>query len=130
MMRRVGFAVGIPLTLGLSFFPRFDAPSDLTIGMVDAGCDTINLANNHMADWGQQGIDITRGQWDALQPTLIAGANRSQAEQDSVSIAEVQGVRVAFLAFTELSNEAHTDHSVRPVVPTDAPRHTACAVTD
>jgi poly-gamma-glutamate synthesis protein (capsule biosynthesis protein) len=75
--------------------------------MSQAGCDTINLANNHLADWGQEGIDITRAQWDALQPTLIAGANRSPEEQQAVSIAEVEGVRVAFLAFTELSNEGH-----------------------
>ncbi|WP_186329458.1 CapA family protein [Agrococcus jejuensis] len=93
--------------MGVSFFPRFNAPSALTTGMAAAGCDTINLANNHLADWGQEGIDITRAQWDALQPTLIAGANRSLEEQQTVSIAEVDGVRVAFLAFTQLSNEGH-----------------------
>ncbi|GAA2171079.1 hypothetical protein GCM10009846_03660 [Agrococcus versicolor] len=93
--------------MGLSFFPRFNAPGALSAGMSQAGCDTINLANNHLADWGQEGIDITRGQWDALQPTLIAGANRSPEEQQTLSIAEVDGVRVAFLAFTELSNEGH-----------------------
>ncbi|SDH70609.1 CapA family protein [Agrococcus jejuensis] len=92
---------------GLSFFPRFNAPSALTTGMAAAGCDTINLANNHLADWGQQGIDITRAQWDALQPALIAGANRSPEEQQTVSVTEIDGVRVAFLAFTQLSNEAH-----------------------
>lgn len=93
--------------MGLSYFPRFNAPSALATGMAAAGCDTINLANNHLADWGQQGIDITRAQWDALQPTLIAGANRSPQEQATVSIAEVEGVRVALLAFTQLSNEPH-----------------------
>lgn len=98
--------------LGLSYFPRFNAPSALSTGMSQAGCDTINLANNHLADWGQPGIDITRAQWDALQPTLVAGANRSTEEQSTVSIAEVDGVRVAFLAFTELSNEPHADFAL------------------
>lgn len=98
--------------MGLSYFPRFNAPSALTTGMAAAGCDTINLANNHLADWGQQGIDITRAQWDALQPTLVAGANRSPEEQQTVSIAEVEGVRVAFVAFTQLSNEAHADFAL------------------
>lgn len=98
--------------MGVSFFPRFNAPSSLTTGMAAAGCDTINLANNHLADWGQQGIDITRAQWDALQPTLVAGANRSVEEQQTVSIAEVDGVRVAFLAFTQLSNEVHDDFAL------------------
>lgn len=105
--------------LGLSYFPRFDAPSALTSGMAQAGCDTINLANNHLADWGQPGIDITRAQWDALQPTLIAGANRSPEEQQTVSIAEVEGVRVAFLAFTQLSNEAHDDFALNRLEDTE-----------
>lgn len=90
--------------LGLSYYPTFNAPDAMTTGMAEAGCDTIGLANNHMADQGQQGIDITRGLWDDLDPALIAGANRSEEEQHEVSVTTVDDVDVAFLSLTDLSN--------------------------
>lgn len=90
--------------LGLSFYPTFNAPNAMTTGMQEAGCDTIGLANNHMADQGQEGIDVTRGLWDDLDPALISGANRSEDEQQQISVTTIDDVDVSFLNFTDLSN--------------------------
>lgn len=88
----------------VSGFPQFNAPPALAEGMHDAGCNVIGLGNNHMFDQGQQGMDETLEVWDELDPELIAGANRSQEEQNEVSFTEVNGIKVAFLNFISLSN--------------------------
>lgn len=90
--------------LGVSYYPEFNAPNAMAAGMQDAGCDVIGLANNHMADQGQQGIDITRGLWDDLDPALLSGANRDEAEQLAPSVTTIDGVDVGFVALTDLSN--------------------------
>ena len=91
--------------LGISGYPTFNAPSQLPSGLVEgAGCNAINLANNHLADKGQAGIDATRALWDGLSPLLLSGANRSPAEQQAITYADVRGVRFALVSFAEYSN--------------------------
>ncbi|MCD7101826.1 CapA family protein [Pseudoclavibacter sp. 13-3] len=93
----------------ITTYPQFRAPTQFAESLSrDVGCNDINLANNHMADYEQSDIDRTRDTWDALQPKLIAGANRSPEEQRRVSYADVNGLKIAQLAFTAQSNQEHT----------------------
>lgn len=98
---------------GISGYPVFNAPekfpADLASG---AGCNAINIANNHMADKGQDSINATRAVWDGLKPLLISGANRSLEEQQSVTVTEIQGIRFAFVSFAEYSNVPATDYGL------------------
>lgn len=93
----------------ISGYPSFNAPTkyaaDLQSG---AGCNMINLANNHMGDKGVSATNATIDTWNALKPKFIAGANKSAAAQNIVSIATINGIRVSFVAFADFSNNADT----------------------
>lgn len=97
----------------ITTYPQFRAPVQFAESLSrDVGCNAINLANNHMADYEQSDIGLTRDTWDALDPLLISGANRSQAEQDAVGYAEVNGITIAQLSYTVDSNQLHTDYGL------------------
>ncbi|SFS07892.1 poly-gamma-glutamate synthesis protein (capsule biosynthesis protein) [Agrococcus baldri] len=103
--------------MGLTYFPAFNAPVEFAEGIADAGCNTIGLGNNHTFDRGQEGIDRTREVWDGLDPLLIHGAFRSEAEQAEVPTTVIAGddgtaLTVAFLNFVDLSNTPTGDHAV------------------
>lgn len=114
--------------LPLSYFPAFNAPPELAVGMDEAGCNVIGLGNNHLFDHGQAGIDGTLEIWDELGPELIAGANRSPEEQLEVSTTEVNGISVSFVSFITMSNEGSngyaldflTDHELRSTLMEEA----------
>ena len=90
--------------LGIAGYPSFNAPQQFAADLAAVGCNTINLANNHLYDRGQAGIDATLTAWDQLSPLAVSGANRSVTEQKTVRYFEIEGVRFAFIAFTDLSN--------------------------
>jgi poly-gamma-glutamate synthesis protein (capsule biosynthesis protein) len=91
---------------GITGYPSFNAPEDFARDLSLFGCNTINLANNHSNDKGQGAIDATRATWDGLSPLMIGGANRNAEEQNTVSFAELDGIRFAFVALAEYSNVA------------------------
>ena len=90
---------------GLSGYPAFNAPTEFARDLVDgAGCNVINLANNHMNDKGQAAIDANVAVWEGLQPLAFAGANRTPQEQQQVKYFTKNWVKVAFVAFADYSN--------------------------
>lgn len=98
---------------GISGYPVFNAPEKFAADLANgAGCNAINIANNHMADKGQDSINATRVVWDSLSPLLISGANRSPEEQQTVKIADVQGIKFALVSFAEYSNVPATDYGL------------------
>jgi len=66
--------------------------------------DLLALANNHINDSLSQGIRSTCDHLDALGLTHV-GANRSAAEQDRFPILEVEGIKIAVLAYTFSTND-------------------------
>jgi poly-gamma-glutamate synthesis protein (capsule biosynthesis protein) len=90
---------------GISGYPTFNAPTEFADGLKNgAGCNVINLANNHIADKGTAAINATLDYWDKLGALAVAGANRSDAEQRTVKYFDVKGIKFAFLAFADYSN--------------------------
>jgi poly-gamma-glutamate synthesis protein (capsule biosynthesis protein) len=65
----------------------------------EAGFDLVNLANNHVLDYGQAGLLET---FDSLKQAGIpwVGAGRNAAEAFEPVILEKNGVKVAFLGFS------------------------------
>ncbi len=90
---------------GISGYPTFNAPEQFARDLSAVGCNLINVANNHINDKHQGGIDKTLGIWDELKPLAIAGANRSVNEQQTMRYFTVKGVKFAFTAFAEYSND-------------------------
>lgn len=97
-----GPSAGTPL--GISGYPTFNAPVEFSRDLSKVGCNTVNLANNHIADKGTEGIDATLSTWEALGPISITGANRNAEQQNTVQYFKKQGITFAFVAFTDLTN--------------------------
>ncbi len=94
---------------GISGYPSFNAPTQFAAGLQSgAGCNTINLANNHMGDKGVAATNATIDVWAKLNPLLISGANKTAEDQAKISIATVKGVKIAFLAFADFNNNKAT----------------------
>jgi len=76
-----------------------------------AGFDVLNLASNHVLDFGREGFEQTL---QALQGAGLAyvGAGLSAAEAHAPVVQEVRGMRIAFLAY------AATRWKGSPEVPT------------
>lgn len=99
--------------MGVSGYPVFNAPTQFAVDLrTEAKCNVINLATNHAADLGPAGITLTRNVWDTLDPLSISGANRTPEEQNTVTIAEVKGVKFALVSFAEYSNAPIDEMSV------------------
>jgi poly-gamma-glutamate synthesis protein (capsule biosynthesis protein) len=96
-------------TYGISGYPSFNAPTkfanDLQSG---AGCNLINLANNHMGDKGVDAINNTVNLWQELKPLGFSGANLDSDMQNRVSYFELNGIKVGFVSFADFNNNQDT----------------------
>lgn len=90
---------------GITGYPSLNAPAKYSADLQSgAGCNVINLANNHMADKGVAATNATIDVWNNLKPLLISGANKSAIDQNQVSFATINGVKVGFVAFADFNN--------------------------
>lgn len=96
-------------TYGLSGYPSFNAPTkfatDLSTG---AGCNLINLANNHMGDKGVAATNATIDVWSGLKTLAVSGANKSISDQNKVSYFTVKDIKFSFVAFADFNNNNST----------------------
>lgn len=85
---------------GRDFVLKASAP-DVAAGLREAGFTIVSLANNHMMDYREQGLLDTLS---ALRQAgvLAVGAGRRREEAHRATVVEVKGVRVAFLAFSDV----------------------------
>lgn len=74
-------------------------------GLVLAGFDVLSLANNHSADCGPNGLSQTI---ETLRASGIrsSGAGKTPAEAERAVILNVEGTRVAVLAFSAFSSKS------------------------
>ena len=81
----------------------FNAPQGLLGGLVQAGFDVVSLANNHAFDQGPDGLVET---WRRARATGLGtiGAGPSCAAAAEPHLAEVDGVKIAFIATVDLVN--------------------------
>jgi len=90
-------------------YPIFNTPPALAQGIKATGWDVCDTASNHSLDQGQSGIDDTG---TALDDSGIehTGSFPSQKAQRQITMVEVQGVKVAFLAYTTDTNGIPLPH--------------------
>ena len=94
-------------TYGITGYPSFNAPVEFAAGLRNgAGCNVINLANNHIADKGVAALDATLDVWDGLKPYAVSGANRSATQQQRVPVFDQEGKKIAVLAFADFNNNS------------------------
>lgn len=84
-------------------YPVFNTPPDLARAVAETGWDACSTASNHTLDQGQEGIDQTGRVLDR-EGIAHAGSSSSRADSREPLIMDVEGVKVAFLAYTEMTN--------------------------
>ncbi len=88
---------------GYSGFPRFNTPGELAFALKNIGVDLAATANNHSLDMGWDGVVKTLDKLDAANVSHV-GTYRNAAEKAKPFIADIHGVRVAFLNYTASLN--------------------------
>ena len=83
----------------VSGYPRFNSPRELASAIVGAGYDSCSTASNHSLDRGETGVRATLDVLDAAG-LAHAGTSRSAEEAATPELHDVNGVRVALLAYT------------------------------
>ncbi|HEX4806225.1 MAG TPA: CapA family protein [Conexibacter sp.] len=84
-------------------YPVFNTPPALARAIRATGWDVCDTASNHSLDQGQAGIDATGAALDRAG-VRHTGSFASAAARRRTLIVRVKGVRVAFLAYTEMTN--------------------------
>ncbi len=91
-------------------YPVFNTPTQLARAVRQTGWRLCDTASNHSVDQGQYGIDQTGLALDHAG-VLHTGSFSSPAAQNRTLIVTVKGVRVAFLAYTEMTNGIPLPHA-------------------
>lgn len=89
-------------------YPKFKSPDDLAVSLKALGFDLINTASDHAMDSDIDGLKRTL---DVLEEKGLqhVGTYRTQAERDEnngITMAEVNGIKIAFLACDATGNLA------------------------
>lgn len=84
-------------------YPRFNTPEQMGEDLITLGYDVVSLANNHMLDNGTKGLKNCISYWKTKN-VLTVGAYEDKADYDTIRTIDVNGIRVAFLSYTEMTN--------------------------
>lgn len=87
---------------------NFNSPAEVGPAVMRAGFNVVSMSNNHLLDKGITGLESCMDYWDQMQidyPDLtVYGVYRNEADMNNIRIREVNGLKVAFLAYTENTN--------------------------
>lgn len=93
-----------------------------------AGFDLVSVANNHIYDFGQPGLDETLDTLEALDIAAV-GAGRNGDEAHRPALFDVKGVRVAVLAYAAARWYGSADLPATDRIAWAAPERVAADVT-
>lgn len=88
---------------GYSNYPRFNTPEQLATNLKDFGIDVLSTANNHSMDTNYDGLVSTLNYLDKAGISHT-GTYSSEKAQNEILVKDVNGVKIAFLAFTYGTN--------------------------
>lgn len=88
---------------GYSGYPTFNAPEHLAIDLKELGMDIMTTANNHALDKGFSGISSTLNFLDEAGIAHV-GTARTQEEQNTILLKDLNGIKTAFLCYTYGTN--------------------------
>lgn len=91
-------------------YPDFNSPVDAGRDLLAVGFDIINIANNHMLDMGEAGLNDSVAYWNSTDAKAVLGAcSRQNYDADNLQMVEIDGVKIAFLSYTTFVNWAHAN---------------------
>ena len=88
---------------GYSNYPRFNTPEQLAYNLKDFGIDILCTANNHSMDTNFSGIVSTLNYLDDAKISHI-GTYSTAETQNEILVKDINGIKIAFLAFTYGTN--------------------------
>lgn len=88
---------------GYSGYPTFNAPEHLAVDLQELGVDIMTTANNHTLDKGFSGLSFTLHFLDNAQIAHV-GTARTEEEQNTILLKDLNGIKTAFLAYTYGTN--------------------------
>lgn len=93
-------------SLGLSSYPRFNAPQEVGDAFLDAGFNLVSFANNHALDMGEKGILSSLNYWKDKQEKgiMTAGSYASFEDREKDVIMEKNGIKYTLLSYTTTTN--------------------------
>lgn len=87
----------------VSSYPMFNSPVEVGEEMLKIGFDVFNIATNHSLDCGEKGLISAINYWKSKN-VITTGAYLNSEEQSKIAMNEVNGVKIAYLGFTESTN--------------------------
>ncbi len=93
--------------LGISGYPAFNAPYEISDALYNAGFDVVCHATNHALDKGKNGIINCLNYWKNTYPDILVTGiydNAQEASAECIPIIERKGIRVAVLNYTYGTN--------------------------
>jgi len=82
---------------------RFAGPPEGAQSLANTGINIVSVANNHMWDYGKNGLESTLAALDAMNVKYV-GANMDTEKVFEPVITEMKGKKIAWLAMTNLLN--------------------------
>lgn len=91
--------------LAPSTYPAFTTPGDCARALYRAGIRVFSLSNNHTYDRGAKGIASTLRFWESMPEDVVTvGLWNGESDYDTIPLQTVNGVTIAYLAYTEHTN--------------------------
>ena len=88
---------------GYSGYPTFNSPDELALDLKELGIDILTTANNHCIDKGYTGLERTLNVLDEYG-IAHTGTSRTEEEQNTILMKDLNGIKTAFLCFTYGTN--------------------------
>lgn len=86
-------------------YPCFATPGEIGREIYRLGWRVFGTSNNHIYDQGAMGIASTLRFWAAMpEDALTVGLYRDEADYGNIRKQEINGVTIAYLAYTEFTN--------------------------
>lgn len=87
-----------------STYPRFCSPKEMGDFLLDSGFNMIAIANNHMLDKGEQGLEDSLQYWNNQKKAVVSGAFFNEEDMNTVRIIEKNNIKLGFVSFTSSLN--------------------------
>lgn len=85
----------------------FNSPPEVADAVIDLGFDVVTMANNHLLDMGASGLEESINFWNQKaeeNDLTVLGAYLNEDDANNIRVREVNGVKIAFLAYAEHLN--------------------------
>ncbi|NLW79860.1 MAG: CapA family protein [Ruminococcaceae bacterium] len=100
-----------------STYPNFNTPVELGQAAFDAGFNVFALSNNHTYDKLAAGITATREFWNTAPDGIINyGLYTNTTDGSGIPVQEMNGMTIAYVAFTDHTNGIPTPSGAPEVV--------------